>query len=118
MRILIIEDEPVIALDLQDLLDEAGFAVVGVAGKLETALTLINQANFDAAIVDANLGGVSSGPAAAALVAHRIPFVVLSGYSLKTQEAGFPAAVFIQKPCRLDHLISVLKSLKPQQLLE
>lgn len=115
MRILIIEDEPMIALDLQDLLEDAGFDVVGVAGKLEKALALIASKVCDAAIVDANLGGVSSGPAAVALAARRTPFIVLSGYALKQQEAAFPNALFIQKPCRPAQLINALKAIRLQQ---
>lgn len=115
MRILIIEDEPMIALDLQDLLEDAGFDVVGVAGKLDTAMELIASTPFDAAIVDANLGGVSSSPAAAALADRRVPFVVLSGYSLKQQDAAFPKALFIQKPCRPAQLINALKAIRLQQ---
>lgn len=115
MRILIVEDEPMIALDLQDLLEDAGFDVVGVAGKLDTALALIDSAAFDAAILDANLGGVSSGPAGEALTARRVPFIVLSGYSLKQQESVFPKAPFIQKPCRPEQLINALKAIQLQQ---
>jgi DNA-binding response OmpR family regulator len=114
MRILIIEDEPMIALDLQDLLEDAGFVVVGVAGKLEKALALIESTAIDAAIVDANLGGQSSSPAAAALTARRVPFIVLSGYSMKQQEAAFSKALFVQKPCRPDQLINALKTIRLQ----
>ncbi len=115
MRILIIEDEPMIALDLQDMLEDAGFDVVGVAGKLEKALAFIENTSFDAAIVDANLGGVSSGPAAVALAARRVPFIMLSGYSIKQQQADFPKALFIQKPCRPDQLINALKAIRLHQ---
>lgn len=115
MRILIIEDEPMIALDLQDLLEDAGFDVAGVAGKLETALALIETKKFDAAVIDANLGGISSSPAAAALADRSVPFIVLSGYSFKQHEAAFPKALFIQKPCRPDQLINALKDMRLQQ---
>jgi DNA-binding response OmpR family regulator len=84
LRILIIEDEPIIALDLQDTLVEAGFTVIGVAGRLENALEFIADTVFDAAIVDANLGGISASPAALALAARGLPFIVLSGYSRPT----------------------------------
>ena len=67
-RVLIVEDEPMIAITLEDLLVEAGFGVVGVAGKLDKALALIGSAVFDVAIVDANLAGVSASPAASALM--------------------------------------------------
>ncbi|MFM2422952.1 MAG: hypothetical protein RL291_1482 [Pseudomonadota bacterium] len=111
MRILLIEDEPMIALDLQDLLEDAGFNIVGVAGKLEDALALIGTAAIDAAIVDANLGGVSSRPAAVALAEKHVPFIVLSGYSPKQQEEAFPKALFIQKPCRPAQLINALRAM-------
>ena len=115
MRILIIEDEPMIAMDLQDLLEDAGFDVVGVAGKLDKAMGLIASLQFDAAIVDANLGGLSSSPAARALVERRVPFIVLSGYSAQQQDAAFPKAQFIQKPCRPEQLINALKAIRLQQ---
>lgn len=117
MRILIIEDKPMIAFDLKDLLEDAGFVVVGIASKLSKALGLIKIADFDAAIVDANLGGESSRTAAVALEARGLPFVVLSGYSLKQQEPGFPVAQFIQKPCRPEQLISALNAIwKPWEI--
>lgn len=116
MRILIIEDEPMIALDLQDLLEDGGFHVVGVAGKLEKAMEMIGNTTFDVAIIDANLGGVSSSPAAAALVERHLPFIVLSGYSLKQQETEFPNGLFIQKPCRPAQLFDALKTLRMQPL--
>lgn len=115
LRILIIEDEPMIALDLQNLLVDAGFEIAGVAGKLDKALALIASAIFDAAIVDANLAGVSASPAAAALVARGVPFVVLSGYSLTQQKAEFHGGTFIQKPARPAQLIAALKSLVPRR---
>jgi DNA-binding response OmpR family regulator len=114
MRILIIEDEPMIAFDLRDLLEDAGFDVIGVAGNLATALALIKSKAFDAAILDANLAGVSSSPAAAALAQRGVPFIVLSGYSLKQQDTATINARFIQKPCQPEHLISALKAIRLQ----
>ena len=91
-RILIVEDEPIIALTLQDLLVEAGFEVACVTGKLQKALALIEGPGCDAAIVDANLGGVSTSPAALALAARGVPFIVLSGYSSEQLQGDFPAS--------------------------
>ena len=62
-RILIVEDEPVIALNLEELLVDAGFKIAAIAGKLEKALALIESGACDAAIVDANLAGVSGAMA-------------------------------------------------------
>jgi len=110
-RILIVEDEPIIAITLQDLLVEAGFEVACVTGKLQKALALIKGAGCDVAIVDANLGGVSTSPAALALAARGVPFIVLSGYSSEQLQADFPAALFMRKPCRPDKLIHTLQVL-------
>lgn len=111
IRILIIEDEPVIALYLQELLEEEGFAITGLAGRLGKALTHIEGGEFDVAILDANLAGVSSSPAAEALAARGIPFVVLTGYSLQQQQAAFTTPHFLQKPCRPDDLIGMLNTI-------
>jgi DNA-binding response OmpR family regulator len=108
-RVLIIDDEPLIALSLKDTLVEAGFQIVGVAGKLVKALALIDLAVFDVAIVDANLFGESSRPVGLALAARQIPYLVLSGYSEQQQGANFPtAARYFQKPCDPKRLVEAL----------
>jgi DNA-binding NarL/FixJ family response regulator len=112
-RILIVEDEPMLAYALEELLVEAGFEIAGVAGRLETALAIIETSNCDAAIVDANLAGVSAGPALSALAAHAIPFIVVSGYAPEQQPGAFSAALFIQKPCRSEDLIRAVRSVLP-----
>ena len=97
-----------IALTLEDLLVDAGFEVVGVADKLAKALALIGSAVFDVAIVDANLAGASASPAASALTARGIPFIVMSGYSIEQLPDGFPGAHFMKKPCRPAQLIQFI----------
>ena len=97
-----------IALTLEDLLIDAGFKVVGVAGKLDKALALIGSAVFDVAVVDANLAGVSASPAASALTALGIPFIVLSGYSIEQLPDEFLGAHFMTKPYRPAQLIQSL----------
>ena len=109
-RILIVEDAPLIALNLEQLLVDAGFKIAAVAGKLEKALALIESGACDAAIVDANLDGVSAGPIAAALSARGLPFIVLSGYSSEQLQGAFPGALFLQKPCRPARLVEALNA--------
>lgn len=111
--ILIVEDEPILAIALEESLRDAGFEIAGVAGRLETALTIIENAVFDAAVLDANLAGVSAGPAASALTERGLPFVVVSGYSSKQLQSAFTGAIRLQKPCRLDDLIHALRSVLP-----
>ena len=110
-RILIVEDEAILALLLEEFLVDAGFEIAGVAGRLETALALIKRGQFDAAILDANLAGVSSGPAASALTEGGVPFIVVSGYLPEQQPDAFSGAVCLQKPCRPDDLIQTLRTI-------
>jgi DNA-binding NtrC family response regulator len=114
VRVLIIEDEPMIAFALEECLIEAGFEIAGVAGRLEAALTLIESKVFDVAILDTNLAGVSAGPAAVEMRARGLPFVVVSGYLPNQQHADFKGAFCLQKPCSLPRLIDVLYDITTQ----
>jgi DNA-binding response OmpR family regulator len=114
-RILIVEDEPMLAFALEDMLVDSGFAIAGVVRELATALAIIESGNCDAAILDVNLSGVSAGPAASALALRGLPFLILSGYSSEQQPSAFSGAPRLQKPCRPDRLIQVLRSILPAQ---
>jgi DNA-binding response OmpR family regulator len=115
VRVLIVEDEPLVAENLRaDLIDE-GFEVVGVAARVESALRLIHGIVFDVAIIDANLAGMSAAPAAAALSARKLPFMVLSGYAREQLQHEFSEAVYVQKPYRIRKLIDALNSLLGNQ---
>ena len=100
MRILVVEDEAVVAMSLEAMVEDFGYAVAGVAGGVERALALVQDAACDGAILDANLNGRWSTPVAAALRARGVPFVVVSGYSPEQlAELGFTEAA-VSKPCR------------------
>ena len=115
-RILIVEDEAMIAFAVEEILLAAGFEIAGVAGRLETALSMIEGGGFDAAILDTNLAGVSAGPAAEALRARGRPFVVASGYLPSQQQEAFRGVPSIQKPYAPQRLISVLTEILPLNL--
>ena len=114
-RILIVEDEPIIALDLEDMLADADFDIAGTASTVETALRLIESRSFDAAILDANLCGVSAAPVAAALQARGLPYVVLSGYSTEQHPQALRRAVLLMKPADPTLIIQTLRNLLPVQ---
>ena len=113
--ILIVEDEPMLAFALEEFLTDADFEVIGVAGRIETALAMIESGGFDAAILDANLAGVSAGPAATALRKRGVPFLVVSGYLASQQQSAFKGALCLQKPCPPDRLIQALRSILTAQ---
>jgi DNA-binding response OmpR family regulator len=112
-RALIVEDEPMLAFMLEELLIDAGFAVSGIASRLEAALRLIAQGDYDVVILDANLAGVSAAPAASALKARGAPFVVLSGYSADQHKDAFSGSIRLQKPCSAERLIEALRDIAP-----
>ena len=112
-QVAIFEDEPLIAFALKNMLIDAGFKVVGVAGNLEKALALISSNVFDVALIDANLAGVSASPAASALTARGIPFLVLTGYSREQLPSEFAGAHFMRKPYKSAELIRALRNFGP-----
>jgi CheY-like chemotaxis protein len=79
-RVLIVEDEMLIALLLEDMLSELGYDVAGVATRVAIALPLINTLQFDLAILDVNLAGETSFPVADALAEKGRPYLFATGY--------------------------------------
>src|ERR1700722_12476982 len=104
-RILIVEDEPMLAFAIEDTLIDNGFKIAGGAGGLAKALAIIESGVCDGAILDVNLSGESAAPAASALTSRGLPFLILSGYSSEQQPSAFAGALRLQKPCRPDRLI-------------
>jgi DNA-binding response OmpR family regulator len=114
-HILIVEDDPMLAFGIEQLLLEHGFRIAGMASNLETALTMIESGVYDAAILDANLAGTSAVPAAVALRARGVPFIVLSGYSKSQLNEAFLGATLLQKPCKPELIMQTLRGLLPAQ---
>lgn len=97
LRILIVEDAVLLALELEAGLTEAGAEVIGAAANIEEALKL-SEKPFDVAVLDANLNGVPVTPVAAALAAQGKPFIFATGYGdTAPAPEGFDAPV-VRKP--------------------
>src|SRR5262249_37030057 len=80
-RILVVEDEVMIRMLLEDMLGELGYTVAAEAARIDEALEATKNADFDLALLDANLNGQPVSPVADALVARGPPFVFATGYS-------------------------------------
>ena len=93
-----IEDEPLIALDLAESLEKAGADVAPPVGTEREALQIIEQGDFDGALLDANLHGRSVDAIAAALTRRRIPFVFVTGYGQEGLPSAFRHAAVLTKP--------------------
>jgi len=103
-RVLIVEDEAVVAMELTRVLTAAGAKVVGPAGTIEEALNLLNDQPVDRALLDVNLGGRLITPVARALTRRRIPFVYLTGY----QEPDVDDGPILRKPVAPSALLGAL----------
>ncbi|RTL69296.1 MAG: response regulator [Hyphomicrobiales bacterium] len=118
MRILLVEDDYIIAFDLAEQLKDAGFQIVGPALSNRDAIALLSAQPCDAAILDVNLGSETSEPVAQVLVDRQIPFLTVSGYSSEQHPAVFRAAKLLMKPIRLSRLIEELRLLGPAPVVE
>jgi len=97
-RILIVEDEMLVAMLIEDTLSDLGHVVVGPAMRLETALAAVETESFDYAILDINLAGKTSFPVADLLVEKGIPFMFASGYGAAGLTEGYRERPVLQKP--------------------
>lgn len=80
VRLLVVEDEWMVAEHICMLLEDHGCTVYGPVATVEEALTIVEREAPDGVLLDANLNGDSSAPIAAVLHARSIPFVVVTGY--------------------------------------
>jgi CheY-like chemotaxis protein len=109
--ILVVEDEYVIATELAQSLEDLGAVVVGPAGSVGDALTLVSEgAPIDAALLDVNLGSERVYPVADILQAQGVPYIFTTGYEGWTIPAPYSAAPWCEKPINIGHLVRILSS--------
>ncbi len=106
-RVLIVEDEHIVAMLVEDLIAELGAEPVGPATSLGKALEMARTADFDAAILDVNINGTRSSEVARMLRSRGIPFVLATGYGAAACEDVGQAAI-LQKPFAVDLLEAAL----------
>ena len=110
-RILIVEDEPIVALNYAAILQEAGYESVGPVGSIKQGLDLIASEHLDGAVLDIDISGVPVDPIIVALRAKRVPYVFVSAYPDRAEPYG--NATFVEKPCTAAQLIAAVKRLVP-----
>jgi CheY-like chemotaxis protein len=114
-RVLVAEDEAVIALMIEDLLTKSGFVVVGPAVSTKEALDIVEQQPVDCAVLDIKLVDGASLPVAKALAARSIPFVIATGYDRRAIPPGYNGAPVLGKAFLPHELITAVADvLKPQ----
>lgn len=102
-RIIVVEDEALIAMMLEDMLTDFGCEVVGVAGSLPEALRLVDKP-IDCAVLDVNLGGTPIDPVMQRLADRGVPFVFLSGYDAADLPPHLSTAPLVRKPLKAETL--------------
>ncbi len=103
-RILILEDEVLVGLDMSLELQDHGYQCLGPATTIDQAMALINAHDVAFAILDANLDGKSSAPVAERLSQDGTPFVYVSGYEARYVSEHLPEAPLLPKPWRIEEL--------------
>ena len=110
VRVLVVEDEALVAMLLEDMLEDLGCTLAASASNVTDAVGLAQTAELDVAILDVNLGGQSSAAVAEALTARGKPFIFATGYG----EAGVPDAFrgrpALQKPFGMHDVERLLAS--------
>ena len=108
-KILIVEDQMLIAMDVEGMLSDRGFANVTVTNSTDEALIFMRGVTPDAAILDINLGRDTSIPVAEELLKRGVPFIFATGYgegSIIPEALG--SAPIVRKPYEAETLIDAL----------
>jgi CheY-like chemotaxis protein len=105
-RVLLVEDEALVALELAQALAGPGHEVVGPAGSVRQALSLLKDASCDAAVLDVQLGGETAEAIAVQLAREGTPFLILSGYDCSQSPNAFQSARLLPNPVRRETLLA------------
>ena len=115
LRVLVVEDEMMVAMLMEDMLADLGCIVVGPISRLDEAMESVSELELDCAVLDVNLGDQSVFPLADLLRERGLPYAFATGYGdagLRPVDKGAPV---LQKPFREADLARVLVDLKQKR---
>lgn len=110
-RVLLVEDEMLVAMMLQDMLTDLGHEIVGVAPRLAEALAMARDVTCDLAILDVHLDGKDVFPVADLLAERNIPFAFASGYSAESLPEAHRSRPTLLKPFHRNDVEKLIASL-------
>jgi DNA-binding response OmpR family regulator len=108
-RILIVEDEPIVALNYASILADEGYDVVGPVSTIGKGIEAINREHLDGAVLDIDIAGVPVDPIVAALRQAYIPYIFVSAFSDKI--GLYADAEFLEKPCTAAQLVRAVDAM-------
>jgi len=110
-RVLVVEDEPLVAMMIESMLEDVGYVVVATAPSVSAGLAAVDENELDLAILDMTLGRDSSFPIADALQDRGVPFVFASGYDARSLPDKHNTRQVLSKPFTLKDLKSKLAAI-------
>jgi CheY-like chemotaxis protein len=112
VRVLVVEDDPLLAMDLDATLAQAGAVVVGPCQTLDEALLRADAGDFAVAVLDFGLGSESVSPVARRLVKRGVPFVLYTGRSRhEPSMAEWSGCSIVEKPASMRALVSAVRTI-------
>lgn len=114
LTVLIVEDEPLIAMSLEDALLDQGVTCLGPAGSVAAALGMIEAGGFDIALLDVNLRGERVDAVADRLAAAGIPFIFTTGHGAEGLPDAHRTRPVIGKPFRDVDITDALARHRPR----
>jgi DNA-binding response OmpR family regulator len=115
LRVLLVEDQMIVAMEVEDILRGLGCVVVGPVGTLKSAVRLAREEALDAAILDVSLDGDKVFPVAEELQRRGISFLFATGYEEQILPAKWHGVPRIAKPFRREKLEKLIRSVFSQQ---
>jgi len=109
-RALLVEDEGVVALLIESMLQDLGYAVVGPVPRLANALDVAREETFDIGVLDVNLNGSPSFAVADLLLEKGVPFVFATGYGAPGIPNYLSACTVLQKPFKIEQLANAIRA--------
>ena len=117
MRVLIVEDEPLLAMLLEEIIADLGHEAIGAAANVAQALALLDEVTVDCALIDFSLGGANTSiPVAERLQRDGVPFTYLSGHNSLDESAGAPDGPLLTKPTSMDGIARALEAMAALRL--
>lgn len=112
--ILVVEDDAILALDLEMMLSDAGFQVLGPASSVREALDLIETEYPEFATLDYHLGRETSAAVARCLALRGTPFIYVSGGDDVEADRTAPRAPIVPKPATAQSILAALRASQPR----